>query len=87
MSTTVFSTDVDPDTLQAANQVLATHGVTLTEAFHKLMTYIVLEGRMPYFECFEPNEKTLTAMAEAARGDLVTVGSVADLMAELNEDD
>ena len=31
------------------------------------------------FECFQPNEETLAAMAEAARGGLVTVGTVADL--------
>ncbi|MCY4557615.1 MAG: hypothetical protein OXF79_14775 [Chloroflexi bacterium] len=38
------------------------------------------------FECFEPNEATLAAMAEAAQGELVTTGSVAEFMAELKED-
>ena len=43
-------------------------------------------NRMPCFECFEPNEATLAAMAEAAQGDLVTTGSVAEFMDELKED-
>ncbi len=35
----------------------------------------------------EPNAETLTAMAHAASGNLVNTGTVAELMAELNEDD
>ena len=50
------------------------------------MDFIVVEGRMPHFQCFDPNEETLAAMAEAERGDLVSIGGVDDLMAELNED-
>ena len=52
-----------------------------------MMNYIVVEGRMPHFHCTEPNEETLTAIAEAERGDLITVGTLADLMTDLNEDD
>lgn len=35
----------------------------------------------------EPNAETLAAMAHAASGNLVNTGPVAELMAELNEDD
>jgi hypothetical protein len=42
---------------------------------------------MEHIHCIEPNEETLAAMAEAERGDLVTVGTVDDLMADLNEND
>ena len=87
MSTTVFTADVDADILAQANEILADEGITLTEALHQMMSYIVVERRMPRFQCFEPNEETLAAMAEAESGDLITVGTVADLMAELNEDD
>lgn len=87
MSTTVFTADVDATILAQANEVLAKEGITLTDALHRMMNYIVVEGRMPHFQCFEPNEETLAAMAEAESGDLVTVGTVAELMAELNEDD
>ena len=87
MSTTVFTADVDSDTLALANDVLAKEGITLTDALRQMMNYIVAEGRMPHFHLIEPNEETLAAMAEAERGDLITVGTVADLLADLNEDD
>ena len=38
------------------------------------------------FECFEPDAATLAAIAEAALGNLVTTHSVAEFMAELNQD-
>lgn len=87
MTTTVFRTDVDTRIMDEASEVLATDGITITEAFNRMMSYIVVERRMPYFDCFEPNEETLAAIAEAAQGNLVATGSVAQLMAELNEDD
>ena len=87
MTTTVFRTDVEAQLLHDANEVLASDGITVTDAFNRLMNYIVVERRMPYLDCFEPNEETLAAIMEAAHGNLVTTGSVAELMAELNEDD
>ena len=87
MSTTVFAADVDADILAQANEILAKEGITLAEALHRMMNYIVVEGRMPHFQCIEPNDETLAAIAEAESGDLITVGTVAELMAELNEDD
>ena len=87
MDTTVFTADVDAEILALANEVLAKEGITLTEALRRMMNYIVVEGRMPHFHCIEPNEETLAAIAEAERGDLITVGSLSDLMADLHEDD
>ena len=87
MGTTVFTADVDSDTLAQAREVLAKEGITLSDALRQMLDYIVVEGRMPHFQCFEPNEETLAAMAEAERGNLVSIGGVDDLMAELNEDD
>ncbi len=87
MNKTVFTADVDADILALANEVLAKEGITLTEALRRMMNYIVVEGRMPHFHCIEPNEETLAAIAEAERGDLITVGSLSDLMADLHEDD
>ena len=87
MGTTVFTADVDPVILAQANEVLAKDGITLSDALRQMMNYIVAVGRMPRLQCFEPNEETLAAIAEAERGDLITVGTVAELMAELNEDD
>ncbi len=87
MSMTNFTANVDAQIMKRAAEVLAKEGITLTDALHQMMTYIVAEGRMPHFQCLIPNDETLAAMAEAENGDLITVGSVADLMAELNEDD
>ena len=39
------------------------------------------------FEPLIPNEETIAAMEAARRGDLLTVGSVDALMADLNADD
>ena len=86
-NTTRLSTDVDSTVMDQASEVLAADGMTVSEAFHKMMNHIVAEKRMPDFQYFQPNEETLAAMAEAARGELITVGTVADLMADLNEDD
>ena len=86
-NTTRFSTDVDSTVMDQASEVLAADGMTVPKAFHKMMNHIVAEKRMPDLECFQPNEETLAAMAEAAHGELITVGTVADLMANLNEDD
>ena len=87
MATTIFTADVDEAILTRANEVLAKEGITLSDALRQMLNYIVAEGRMPHLRCIEPNEETLAAIAEAEQGDLITVGTVAELMAELNEDD
>ena len=87
MGTTIFTADVDEAILAQASEVLAKDGITLSDALHQMLNYIVVEGRMPYLQCIEPNEETLSALAESEQGDLITVGTVAELMAELNEDD
>ena len=84
MRTTVFTADVDSDTLAQASEVLAKEGITPSEALRRMLDYIVVEGRMPHFQCFDPNEETLAAMAEAEWGDLVSIGTVDELMAKLN---
>ena len=44
------------------------------------------EKRLP-FEPLVPNAETIEAMRAARRGDVVTVGSVDDLLTDLNADD
>ena len=79
--------DLDPNLLAQANEALAKDGITLTQALNQILNYIAIEGRMPPLNCIEPNQETRTAIAEAERGDLITVGNIDDLMADLNEDD
>ena len=50
------------------------------------MIRIAAEKRLP-FEPLIPNEETVEAMAAARRGELVTVGGLGDLLANLNVDD
>ena len=44
-------------------------------------------GKVRSPEPVAPNGETVEAMEDARRGELVTVGSVDDLLAELNDDD
>ena len=87
MTTIVFSANVEDKKLNEAEEVLAGNGITLTDAFNQMVNFIIVEKRMPHFDCFIPNDETLQAIYEAEEGNLVTIGSVADLLSELNEDD
>ena len=69
-----------------AAAVLAAMGLTVSDAFRLLMVRIAKEKALP-FEPLVPNDETIEAMKAARRGELVTVGSLEELMADLNEDD
>ena len=77
--------NLDPNLIAQARQILAKDGITLTQALNQILNYIAIEGRMPPLNCIEPNQETQTAIAEAERGDLITVGNINDLMADLNK--
>ena len=51
------------------------------------MTDQVDAAKRPPFEPLIPNAETIEAMEAARRGDLVAVGTVEDLMADLNAED
>ena len=55
-------------------------------ATFRLMLHIAAEKRLP-FEPLIPNEETVEAMEAARLGELVTVGGLSDLLANLNADD
>lgn len=69
-----------------AEAVLASIGLTVSDAFRLMMTRIAKEKALP-FEPLVPNEETIEAMKAARRGELVEVGSIDDLFAELNAGD
>ncbi len=87
MSTIVFQADVDPQVRDEAVAVLAEDGLTVSDAIRQMLTYIAIEGRVPYFDCFVPNADTLEAMDSVEKGDMVTIGSLANLMDDLNNDE
>lgn len=69
-----------------ASLVLAAIGLTASDAYRMMMTRIAREKALP-FEPLVPNDETIAAMKAARSGELVTVGSVDKLLAELNADD
>lgn len=83
---TVVRARIDEKVKDDATAVLESIGLTVSDAFRLMMVRIATEKRLP-FEPLVPNKETIAAMEAARRGDLVKVGSVKDLMADLNADD
>ncbi len=83
---TVVRARIDSKTKDEAAAVLATIGLTVSDAFRLMMIRIAREKAMP-FEPLIPNAETIEAMMEARAGNLIRVGTLEDLMADLNADD
>ena len=83
---TVVRARIDERIKEDATAVLASIGLTVSDAFRLMMVRIATEKRLP-FEPLVPNAETIEAMEAARRGDVVQVGAPDDLMAELNADD
>jgi DNA-damage-inducible protein J len=71
---------------EEAATVLATMGLTVSDALRILLTRIAHEKALP-FEPLIPNETTIAAMREARAGKLKSFDSVEALMADLNAED
>ena len=85
MISTVVRARIDKRTKDEAAAVLAAIGLTESDAFRLMMVRIAAEKNLP-FDPLVPNEETIDAMLAARRGELVTVGNVDGLMADLNVD-
>ncbi len=83
---TVVRARIDEQLKDDAAAVLATMGLTVSDAFRLMMTRIAAEKKLP-FEPLVPNAKTIAAMKAARRGKLKTIGPVENLLADLNADD
>jgi DNA-damage-inducible protein J len=66
-----------------AGVVLASMGLTVSDAFRMLLIRIAKEKALP-FDPLIPNEETIEAMRAARRGELTTVGDPDNLLASLN---
>jgi len=77
---------IDEKTKTEAALVLSAIGITISDAFRMLLTRVANEKALP-FEPFRPNGKTIAAMKAARSGDLVTIGSIDNLLKDLNADD
>ena len=71
---------------EEAAAVLASMGLTLSDAFRLLVTRVAKEKSLP-FEPLIPNEKTIAAIREARQGKLKSFDSVNALMKDLNADE
>ena len=83
---TVVRARIDEKIKDDATAVLATIGLTASDAFRLMMVRIAAEKKLP-FEPLVPNAETIAAMEAARNGDVTAVGSVDDLLADLNADD
>jgi DNA-damage-inducible protein J len=77
---------IDNAIKEEAAIVLASMGLTLSDAVRMLLVKIAKDHAMP-FDPFTPNEKTIQAMKEAREGKLTSFANVNDLMADLNAPD
>ena len=77
---------IDRNVKEQAAAILAAAGLTISDAFRMMLMRTVADKALP-FEPLVPNEETIEAMKAARRGELVTVGGVEQLMADLHADD
>ena len=77
---------IDEHIKEEAATVLAAMGLTVSDAFRIMLIRIAKEKALP-FEPLIPNEETIKAMKAARSGKVVKVGSVDNLLANLNDDE
>jgi len=77
---------IDGQTKLEAEAVLASIGLTVSDAFRMMMVRIAKEKALP-FESLIPNKKTIEAIKAARCDDLVKVGSPDNLLEKLNAGD
>ncbi len=77
---------IDGEVKEEAAAVLATMGLTISDAVRLLLTRVAREHALP-FDPLIPNPETIEAMKEARRGQLRSFDTVDDLMADLDAED
>ena len=83
---TVVRARIDERIKEEATVVLASMGLTVSDAFRMMLTRIAAEKALP-FEPLAPNAETIAAMKEARRGKLKSFESVDALLKDLNAKD
>ncbi len=77
---------IDEQIKEEATVVLAAMGLTVSDAFRIMLTRVAHEKALP-FEPLVPNKETIQTMKEARRGNLPSIATPDELMADLNADD
>jgi DNA-damage-inducible protein J len=83
---TVVRARINERIKEEASIVLASMGLTVSDAFRMMLIRIAAEKALP-FEPLVPNEKTIAAMKEARTNQLKSFGNVNDLLQDLNAKD
>lgn len=83
---TVVRARIDERIKEEAAIVLASMGLTVSDAFRMMLTRIATEKALP-FEPLVPNTETIAAMKEVRRGKLKSFDSVNTLLEDLNAKD
>jgi DNA-damage-inducible protein J len=86
MANTVVRSRIDERLKEEAAAVLASIGLTLSDAFRLMVIRIAKDKALP-FEPLVPNAETIEAMKAARRGELVSAGSPGDLLKSLHARD
>jgi DNA-damage-inducible protein J len=86
MTNTVVRARIDERVKEEAATVLATIGLTVSDAFRLMMVRIARDKALP-FEPLVPNAETIEAMKAARRGETTRVASREALLASLDADD
>lgn len=77
---------IDAGLKKEATDVLGTMGLSVSDAIRMMLVRVVADRSLP-FEVRSPNRETEAALEAAARGEVTSFSSVADLMTELNDDE
>lgn len=86
LNNTTVRARINEEIKEEAANVLSEIGLTVSDAFRLLLIRIAREKALP-FEPFVPNATTMSAIEAARNGELITIGSLDNLLAELNVDD
>ena len=82
----LVTTRINETVKQEATEVLASMGLSVSDAVRLLLTRVANEKALP-FELWQPNAETLSALEEAKKRKLPSFNSVSALMDDLNADD
>ncbi len=77
---------IDAKTKAEAAAVLATIGLTVSDAFRLLMLRVAQDKALP-FEPLIPNAETIAAMEDARAGRMKSFNTIEEMMADLNAED
>ena len=85
-SNALVQTRINGAVKDEAAAVLATMGLTVSDAVRLLLTRVAHDKALP-FEPLTPNAETIAAMREAREGKLASFADIDALMSDLDADD